>query len=85
MKPHTAPVSTPAIVAPMSGTGAGRSRRTSRAAVAPKAPRMNWPSTPMLNTLVRNATATARPVKISGVAATSVSVIGLMAAAIWRG
>ena len=42
---------------------------------------MNWPSTPMLNTPLRNEIATARPVKISGVAATSVSVIGRMAAA----
>ena len=64
------------------GIGAGRSCRTSNATVEPNAPRMNCPSTPMLNTLVRNATATASPVKISGVAATKVSVSGRTAPAI---
>ena len=55
------------------------------AIAAPNAPRMNWPSTPMLNAPLRNEIATARPVKISGVAATSVSVIGRTAAAMARG
>ena len=40
-----------------------RDRRDRR---RPNAPRMNWPSTPMLNTPLRNEIATARPVKISG-------------------
>ena len=39
----------------------------------------------MLNAPLRNEIATARPVKISGVAATSVSVIGRIAAAMARG
>ena len=39
----------------------------------------------MLNAPLRNETATARPVKISGVAATRVSVIGRTAAAMARG
>ena len=59
--------------------------RAIAAAAAPNAPRTNWPSTPMLNTPLRNAIATPRPAKISGVEATSVSVMGLMAAAIARG
>ena len=46
---------------------------------------ISWPSTPMLNMPARNEIATPRPVKISGVAATSVSVIGRIAVAISRG
>ena len=42
---------------------------------------MSWPSTPMLNMPARNEIATARPVRISGVDATSVSVSGRIAVA----
>ena len=44
----------------------------SATAVAAAAPTRNWPSAPMLNTPARNAMATASPVRISGVARTSV-------------
>ena len=53
----------------------------SRAIVAPRAPIISWPSPPMLNMPARNEIATARPAKIKGVAATSVSVIGRIAVA----
>ena len=79
MKPQAAPVSVPIASARMSRTGGGRSRRTRTATVAPIAPMMNWPSTPMLNTPLRKAIATARPVKMSGLAATRVSVNGRIA------
>ena len=46
---------------------------------------MNWPSTPMLNTPLRKAIATASPVKMSGVDATRVSVNGRTAAAMTLG
>ncbi len=41
---------------------------------APMAPKYSWPSAPMLNRRIRNATAAARPVKASGVEAMSVFV-----------
>ena len=34
---------------------------------------MNWPAAPMLNSPARNASATDRPVRISGVASNAVS------------
>ena len=39
---------------------------------APIAPKYSWPSAPMLNRRMRNATAAASPVKASGVEAMSV-------------
>ena len=46
---------------------------------------ISWPSPPMLNMPVRNEIATARPTKMSGVAATSVSVSGRIAVRDVRG
>ena len=85
MKPHAAPVRVPVAIASTRRMGGGRSRRTRTANVAPIAPMMNWPSTPILNTPLRKAMATARPVKISGVAATRVSLNGRTAAAMTFG
>ena len=45
--------------------------------VARMAPPMNWLAAPMLNRPARNASATDRPVRISGVALTAVSDSGL--------
>ena len=85
MKPHPAPKTIPAASDPSSRMGAESSPMTlwsSRAiAVAPSAPRTNWPSPPMLNTPERNDTVMARPVKIRGVAATNVSLSGRKAVA----
>ena len=38
------------------------------------APRISWPSAPMFQIFMRNATTAARPVRMSGVARTSVPV-----------
>ena len=85
MKPHSAPVSVPIATASISSSGLGTSRKASTATVAPMAPMMNWPSTPMLKTPLRKEIATASPVKMSGADATSVSVIGRIAPAITFG
>src|SRR5450756_3217686 len=45
----------------------------STTADAPQAPIRNWPSAPMFHRRIRKARAQARPVRISGVAMTSVS------------
>ena len=55
---------------PASRPGASGNRTT---ALAPQAPSRNWPSAPMFQSRIRNASAQARPVRISGVALTSVS------------
>ena len=52
---------------------AGRASATHDAAIAPT---NSWPSAPMLYTRIRNATAAASPVRISGVAYVSVRVSG---------
>ena len=49
------------------------SQPTSTMALAPQAPIMSWPSAPMFHRRMRKATEHARPVKIRGVALTSVS------------
>ena len=85
MKPQNAPVTTPAMALTTRISHIGCSLSAMAAIEAPKAPRTNWPSTPMLNAPLRNEIATARPVKMSGVAATSVSVSGRTAVAIARG
>ena len=76
MKPHNAPQMKPAsaIAAIMMtrGVSAGRSGN-STTALAPHAPRKNWPSAPMFHSRMRNANAQARPTRISGVALTNVS------------
>ena len=46
---------------------------TRTTAEAPQAPIRNWPSAPMFQRRIRKARAQARPVRISGVALTSVS------------
>ena len=54
------------------GVPAGRiGNRTT--ALAPQAPRRNWPSAPMFHSRIRKASEQARPVRMSGVALTSVS------------
>jgi len=85
MNPQAAPVSTPHSVEIRMIRNIGCSLRAMAAVAAPNAPRTNWPSTPMLNAPLRNEIATARPVKMSGVAATSVSVSGRTAVAMARG
>ena len=83
MKPQIPPNTTEAAIARTRITSDGRPEFWSPTPtiVAPSAPRISWPPPPMLNMPVRNEIATARPVKISGVAATSVSVSGRMAVA----
>ena len=76
MKPHSPPAMAPAsIIAGMTmiaGVPAGRiGART--IALAPQAPSRNCPSAPMFHSRIRNASEQARPVRISGVALTSVS------------
>ena len=76
MSPQTAPASAPATIiagiTTIAGVPAGRiGARTT--ALAPHAPSRNWPSAPMFHSRIRNASAHARPVRISGVALTSVS------------
>ena len=66
MKPQKAPVSTPHSVETRMIRNIGCSLSAIAAVAAPNAPRTNWPSTPMLNAPLRNETATARPVRISG-------------------
>ena len=56
------------------GVPAGTSG-TSTTALAAHAPSSSWPSAPMFHSRIRNARAHARPVRISGVALTSVSEI----------
>ena len=56
----------------MAGVPAGRIG-TRTTALAPQAPSRNWPSAPMFQRRIRKASAQARPVRISGVALTSVS------------
>ena len=76
MNPHTPPAAAPASImagiTTIAGVPGGRigSRTT---ALAPHAPSRNWPSAPMFHSRIRNANAQANPVRISGVAFTSVS------------
>ena len=76
MRPHSAPPRKPATSIAGSttnaGVPAGRSG-TSTTALAAQAPSRSCPSAPMFHSRIRNASAHARPVRISGVALTSVS------------
>ena len=76
MKPHAAPARKPeSIISGIvtnAGVPAGTSGRNTTA-LAPHAPIRNWPSAPMFHSRIRKASAQARPVRISGVALTSVS------------
>ena len=67
MIPHSAPASAAAMkhIGISRYAGAGTRMPTTHAAMLPTT---NWPSAPILNTPVLNENATARPVKISGVA-----------------
>ena len=58
----------------MAGVPAG-STGASTIALAPHAPSRNWPSAPMFQSRIRKASEQARPVRMSGVALTSVSLM----------
>ena len=76
MKPQSAPQMKPAtaITASMISPGCSAGRMgSSTTALAPQAPMKNCPSAPMFQSFMRNASAHARPTRISGVAFTSVS------------
>ena len=82
MNPQKAPVTIPTAIDASRITKAGTwPWSTNAVIVAPRAPIISWPSTPMLNMPARNEMATASPARISGVEATSVSVSGRMAVA----
>ena len=71
MKPRPAPASAPAVSASVTAMGDGRPATTAPTPAAPVAPNRNWPWTPMLNRPPLNASPTASPPRISGVAWTS--------------
>src|ERR687897_146624 len=79
MPPQMAPHRTPPSSASTTCTTGGRSSVKPTQA-APIAPRMIWPSAPMLNRPARKARPTERPAAISGTAKTSDSVKGRKAA-----
>ena len=68
MKPHAAPPMKPMKSESSRSSGNGRPIQAPTTA-ATKAPTKNWPWAPMLNSPARNAKATERPVRISGVVA----------------
>ena len=72
-----APASAAASIISTNNTGIGQSKPVPPCmpptATAANAPAYNWPSAPMLKSRARNATATARPVRINGMARVSVS------------
>ena len=70
-RPARPPASSPGS-ARRPGVPAGRIG-SSTTALAPHAPSRNWPSAPMFHSRIRNASEQARPVRMSGVAFTSVS------------
>ena len=76
--PQSAPVSAPAALPAHSTTviasGRGHCARWTPQAVAASAPASNCPSAPIFHIAPENATLTAKPVKISGVVFTRVSV-----------
>ena len=74
MNPQTPPAMAPAtIIAGITTIGVPAGRIGARTiALAPQAPSRNWPSAPMFQRRIRKASAHARPVRMSGVAATSV-------------
>src|SRR3954469_3904267 len=72
MAAHASPASPPPNSTSVSSATAGTDLNDNANAVAAAAPTTNCPSAPMLNTPARKATATASPVRISGVARTSV-------------
>ena len=84
-KPGTNPYAPPAMVPPSSATtrtrNGGRYPATSNAAIAaPTPPMRNCPSAPRLISPAWNDSARPRPTKMNGVALTSVSEMGRMAA-----
>jgi hypothetical protein len=82
-KPHSAPPRKPAPTASGRWTNIGSPCRENPTKVATIAPTYSCPSAPMLNRPLRKPRATARPVKMSGVAARSDSLTGLKALLIW--
>ena len=64
---HTAPASIASTIASSACGSPGRSTHTEPTQTDTIAPTMYWPCPPMLNIPQRNANATARPVKMSGV------------------
>ena len=78
MRPHSAPAAAPASIitgmTTIAGVPAGSSGK-STTALAPQAPSRNCPSAPMFQSRIRKAIEQARPVRMSGVAFTRVSLI----------
>ena len=72
MKPQKAPPAMPARRASGRWMNAGSPSKLTPTATAATVPMMNCPEAPMLNRPARNATATERPVRISGVILRSV-------------
>ncbi len=72
MKPQIAPPMAPHTMASGRWMTSGRPVNVKPARTASMPPMSSWPSPPMLNRPARKARATARPVKISGVASVRV-------------
>ncbi len=72
--PQSAPAAAPAVRIARMATKCGHRASIGPIAPAASAPAINWPSAPIFQSAPWNATATARPVKTSGVDFTSVSV-----------
>src|SRR6266536_1106677 len=73
MPAQIAPAMAPLTSATIAWIGQGRPYRPKPAVAAASAPTLNWPSAPMLNSPPRNASATASPARMYGVAQTTVS------------
>src|SRR5581483_5568260 len=74
MPPHTAPPAAPTAIISVIASGRGHPPRYGPTAPAAIAPMTSWPSAPMFHSAAENETEIASPVKISGVARTTVSV-----------
>src|SRR5713226_7250663 len=74
LPPQRAPAAAPAVRIARTATKCGHRPSIGPIAPAASAPAINWPSAPIFQSAPWNATATARPVKTSGVDFTSVSV-----------
>ncbi len=74
--PNSSPPASPASTETTRCSGPGTDVQAKAAYEAQTAPAMVWPCPPMLNIPARNATEIPSPPKISGVAASSVLLIG---------
>ncbi len=74
MPPQIAPAVMPMRSPTGSSSCTGRKFQKIITQAVPIAPQINWPSAPMFQKRSRKAIATPRPVRVSGIAFTSVSV-----------